>query len=142
MALGIQEFFKTFNKDRMDLVEAFYDENAEFIDPLVHFTDRAQLKRYYERLYQNVESIKFEFSQEVVQGQDHMAAWKMTFVAPKFNGGKPVTADGVSHVRFGGKEGKAIYHRDYFDMGEYVYERVPVLSSVIRLVKRVMAGQH
>ena len=28
------------------------------------------------------------------------------------------------------------YHRDYFDMGEFIYERVPVLGSVIRAIKR------
>lgn len=140
--LGIQEFFKLFSKDRMDLVEQFYDPEVHFMDPMVDFKTRDELKRYYEKLYQNVDSIRFDFSVETKEGDTHMAAWKMTLTAKKFNGGRPVIVDGISHVRFGGKEGKAVYHRDYFDMGAFVYEHVPVLSGLIRLVKKIMSGQH
>jgi hypothetical protein len=140
--LGIQEFFQQFNKDRMDLVEQFYDADIHFMDPMVDFTNRDQLKRYYEKLYQNVDAIRFDFSSEVKEGDTHMAAWTMTLTAKKFNGGRPVVVAGVSHVRFGGKEGKAVYHRDYFDMGAFVYEHVPLLSGLIGLVKKIMSGQH
>lgn len=140
--LGIQEFFNLFSKDRMDLVEQFYDPDIHFMDPMVNFQTRDELKRYYEKLYQNVDSIRFDFSAEAKDGDTHIAVWKMILTAKKFNGGKPVIVDGVSHVRFGGKEGKAVYHRDYFDMGAFVYEHVPVLSGLIRLVKKIMSGQH
>ncbi|HGP4674712.1 TPA: nuclear transport factor 2 family protein, partial [Vibrio cholerae O1] len=33
-------------------------------------------------------------------------------------------------------EGKVTYHRDYFDMGEMLYEQLPVLGQVIRAIKR------
>jgi len=29
-----------------------------------------------------------------------------------------------------------IYHRDYFDMGAFVYENIPVLGSVVRYTKK------
>ena len=38
------------------------------------------------------------------------------------------------------RNAKAIAHRDYFDMGEFVYERVPVLRLIIRHIKNRMAG--
>jgi len=141
--LGIEEFFQQLNKDRMDLVEQFYDANVEFLDPMVHFKNRDLVKRYYEKLYRNVDSIRFDFSGVTQQGDTHMAVWTMTLTAKNFNGGRPVVVDGVSHVRFAaGEGGKAIYHRDYFDMGAFVYEHVPILSALIRLVKKIMSGQH
>lgn len=140
--MGIEEFFNLFSKERMDLVDVFYDEDVHFIDPMVNFKNRGQLRSYYEKLYQNVESIRFDFLAHIKEGDTHMAAWRMTLVAQKFNGGRPVVVDGISHVRFGGKEGKAVYHRDYFDMGAFVYEHVPVVSSLVRLVKKVMSGAH
>jgi hypothetical protein len=42
-------------------------------------------------------------------------------------------------IPFAGKDGKVISDRDYFDMGEFIYERVPVLRSVIGYIKRKMA---
>jgi len=34
--------------------------------------------------------------------------------------------------------GKVARHRDYCDAGEEVYEKIPVLGAVIRLVRRKM----
>ena len=33
------------------------------------------------------------------------------------------------------QDGKVFQHHDYFDMGEFIYERVPVLGGVIRAIK-------
>ena len=49
-----------------------------------------------------------------------------------------MAVDGISTIRFGGKEGKAVYHRDYYDMGEFVYERIPVVKNIIKLIKKKM----
>ena len=135
-------FFEQLNKNTMNLVDDFYDEHAQFIDPIVNFTSRAQIKTYYDNLYRNVESIRWEIPDEVREGDKCTLVWKMTLTAKGFNGGKPVVVDGVSVIKFGGKEGKAIYHRDYFDMGAFVYEGVPILGAVIRFVKSKMAGHQ
>jgi hypothetical protein len=63
----------------------------------------------------------------------------MTLETSKLNGGKPFSVEGNSVIVFGGPEGKAIYHRDYFDMGEFVYERIPVLGALVRYIKEQMA---
>mgnify|MGYP001788744818 CR=1 FL=1 len=62
--------------------------------------------------------------------------------APSLNSGREITVDGVSLITFGGREGKVISHRDYFDMGEFIYERVPILSTVIRIIKNKMSGNE
>jgi hypothetical protein len=65
----------------------------------------------------------------------------MYLKTPSFNSGKELTVDGVSLITFGGKHGKAIDHRDYFDMGEFIYERVPLLGSAVRLLKNKMGSK-
>jgi limonene-1,2-epoxide hydrolase len=40
---------------------------------------------------------------------------------------------GISHLKF--LENQVIYHRDYFDLGEMVYEHVPVLGKIVRFIK-------
>ncbi len=135
-------FFESLNKDTMNLVDDFYDEDIIFSDPIVCLKNRQQVKDYYANLYRNVESISWSFSDEINDRMDCALVWKMTLIAKSFNGGKPVAVDGVSVIKFGGKEGKAIYHRDYFDMGAFVYEGVPVLGGIIRFVKAKMASHQ
>jgi hypothetical protein len=45
------------------------------------------------------------------------------------------------HGRFRQGARAAIKHRDYFDMGEFVYERIPVLRSIIDYIKSRLAGK-
>ena len=54
------------------------------------------------------------------------------------NAGKPIAVDGVSVIKVGGMQGKVIYHRDYFDMGAFIYEHIPLLGNVIKGIKAKM----
>jgi ketosteroid isomerase-like protein len=136
----ISNFFRNLNIDHMELVERFYDKNAEFRDPVVDIRGVSALRDYYAGLYKNVKSIRFDFSDEVVQGNDHVVVWKMTLLSDSLNDGKEFSIDGNSFIRFGGSDGKVIFHRDYFDMGAFIYERVPVLGRVIRYIKGKLAS--
>jgi hypothetical protein len=130
---NIEKFFNGLNKDTMHLVDEFYDQNIEFHDPLINVKGRDQMNAYYKGLYDNVTSINFIFSEEVVQGDSHVVAWKM-IMESKLNNGKPTELDALSLIKFGGPENKAIYHRDYYDMGQFVYQYVPILKNVIKYV--------
>ena len=68
-----------------------------------------------------------------------MAPWTMTLTAEGLNGGEPVSVIGISHLTFDEKTDLVIYHRDYFDMGAFIYEQVPVLGSIVRMIKRKLA---
>lgn len=132
-----KEFFNHLNKETMDLVDDFYDQDVVFKDPLVLFSNRQPLKEYYRGLYQNVSLIRFTFENEVLSGPQCTFSWTMEMTCG-LNNGEPMSVNGISTIRFGGKEGKAVYHRDYYDMGEFVYERIPIVKSVIKLIKKKM----
>ena len=57
----------------------------------------------------------------------------------KVGGGEPIILDGVSVFKY--EEGKAVYQRDYFDLGAMIYEKVPVLGSVVRWIKKRAHGK-
>lgn len=137
-----KEFFTKLNKNSMDLVDQFYDQFAIFQDPLVKLHSSKAIKRYYANMYENVQHIHFAFIDENSADNHTTLEWRMTLTAENFNGGKPVVVDGVSVIKFGGKEGKAVYHRDYFDLGEFVYEGLPLVGGIIRYAKRKMAGHQ
>lgn len=142
MGISVKEFFSGLNKDSMSLVDQFYDENCLFKDPVVQLPNRSSIKAYYEKLYSQVDQITFDFSREVRERDRYTGTWTMTLTAKGFHGGKPLTIDGISYIEFGGREGKAIYHRDYFDMGEFVYEWLPIVGPQVRFVKSIFKKNH
>lgn len=131
---SIKKLFSETGKDNLKPIYEFYHENIEFSDPVGGHKGRANLVKYYENLYQNVEEIRFDFSSFIESGNTVVGIWKMTLKTPKLNGGEAFVVEGNSHVIFD-SEGKAIYHRDYFDMGEFIYERIPVIGYLVRKVK-------
>lgn len=137
----VEEFFNQLSQNTMDLVDRFYAENTHFLDPVVNLRGRKAVRKYYENLYQNVESIRFEFSGKIEQGDEQVAFWTMVLRAKGLNGGKEVRVIGNSHFRLDPQTRQALYHRDYFDMGEFIYEGVPVLGSVIRYIKGRLSAQ-
>jgi hypothetical protein len=60
--------------------------------------------------------------------------WKMYLKASGLKGGEEIILNGGSLIKFNDK-GLVSYHRDYFDMGEFIYEHIPGLSWIISIVK-------
>ena len=130
----IKFFFEKLTKDNMTLVDEFYHPQVDFIDPVGSIKGSEKIKQYYGHMYQNVKSIKFDFTEFHEAGNHVTAIWKMTLETEKLNGGEPFSVDGNSVIKFD-ENGKAVYHRDYFDMGSFIYERIPVVGFVIKKIK-------
>jgi len=126
--------FNTLNKDNVsEVVDQFYHEEVEFSDPVEKIKGRDGIKKYYGNMYKNVKEIRFDFSEMVSQGDTVVGVWVMTLKTDSLNGGESFQVEGNSVIRF--KDGKAIYHRDYFDMGAFIYEKIPVVGWLVRKVK-------
>ena len=136
---GLMDHFKNIfnqlNNNNLELLDEIYTLDVTFRDPVHALDGLPALRDYYARLYNGVVSCRFEFEAEILEGQQGMLVWLMQFQHARFRPGETLELRGVSHLRFL-EDGRVNYHRDYFDMGEFIYERVPVLGSVIRAIKR------
>jgi len=131
----VKFIFKNLTKDNLELIDDFYDKDVKFIDPIGELNGSHKIKKYYENMYKNVKVIRFEFSETLEQNQTVVAFWSMYLETDKLNSGKGFTIEGNSIIRFN-FEGKAIYHRDYFDLGAFLYERIPVMGFIIEKIKK------
>ncbi len=132
----LQHFKDVFNRldaTRLDLLDEIYSRDVTFIDPVHELSGLPALREYYRRLYQGVIRCRFDFDDEFVQDGRAALIWSMQFEHERFRKHGVMTLGGVSHLRF---TDRVFYHRDYFDMGAFLYERVPLLSGVIRTIKR------
>ncbi|MDS4043172.1 MAG: nuclear transport factor 2 family protein [Candidatus Competibacter sp.] len=126
--------FNQLNRDNLPLLGEIYTSDVRFRDPVHALDGLPALRNYYGRLYVGVVSCHFDFEAEVIQGQQGMLAWVMRFQHARFRAGETLGLRGASHLQFL-DDGRVHYHRDYFDMGEFIYERVPVLGGIIRAIK-------
>ena len=131
----IEATFNALTKDNLHILDGFYHPDVVFEDPLGRIEGLSRLKRYYAGMYEGVTAISFDFSEQVVAGDMHVAAWTMRMRASKLNKGREVVLDGISVIRFD-EEDLVVYHRDYFDVGAMVYEHVPVVRFFVRQVKK------
>jgi len=131
----INRAFNELNKDTINELDSFYHEKAVFNDPLEKIVGRPALKEYYASLYQSVESISFDITDEVIQGNNHFITWTMKMRTPKVKNGKEVVLEGASLIKFETETNLVIYHRDYFDMGAFIYEHLPFVGGLIRFIK-------
>jgi hypothetical protein len=54
---------------------------------------------------------------------------------PRLRKGSPVTVEGLSRLEFDAEE-KVKLHRDYFDLGEMLYENLPLIGMVVTSIKK------
>lgn len=122
----------------LEILNDYYDENIHFLDPLSNLKGLANLRAYYQHLYKNVIDIEFVFDDELANEEKQFFTWTMQLQAKGLNKGRPIEVKGCSHIIFSPESGKVIYHRDYFDVGEFIYEQLPVLRWIHRQVKKQM----
>nr|WP_285817717.1 nuclear transport factor 2 family protein [Echinimonas agarilytica] len=126
------------NADNVEQLKQWYGVDATFVDPFHSVSGIDAIVHYFAAMYENVESIHFDYKWQMSNDDGTVIGWVMTFTHKKINGGKPVSVDGVSHIRI--EQGKVIYHRDFFDGASMLYEQLPVLGSMIRFLKKRMAA--
>ncbi len=132
----LAEFTKLFNeldKGNLNKLSEVYSEDVQFQDPLGSVRGLDELTRYFAGAYANALSCRFDFAEPVVNGSSAAIPWVMHLRHKRIRKGREIAVDGISRLQI--KDGKVCYHRDYFDAGQLLYENLPIVGRIIRLVK-------
>lgn len=127
------EVYQQLSTDNLALLASIYHQDVVFIDPMHQLTGFTHLNHYFSQLYQNLTTCRFVIKTVLLDEEQAVIFWQMTYQHPKLNGGNPVTVEGNSHIK--GQDNKVIYHRDYLDLGAMLYEQLPLLGRVIKWIK-------
>lgn len=137
----ISDFLKLYNqldKSNLELLAHVYGDNIVFEDPLHKIEGLPALTDYFANMYENLNQGQFDIHTSFEQNNKASVYWVMTFSHKKIKQGQPLQVSGNTYLEF--ENGKVIYHRDYFDAGEMIYQHLPVFSTVINLIKRRTAA--
>ena len=131
-----EQFYASLSLSSVARLEDVYHHQIEFTDPIATHHGIDNVKRYFTDLLENTKSCQCKIIQTIGSGERYSITWEMQFEHPKLNAGQPITVDGISYLEV--KEQRIILHRDYFDVGQMIYEQVPILKWLIRQIKNRM----
>lgn len=132
----LENFMSTYlqlDKTNLELLDKIYRDDIVFTDPLHRIEGLANLKNYFSYMYDNVQSIHFDYESQICTDNEASIQWLMTFRHKKLNNAKSIEVNGSSHLRF---DDKVYYHRDYFDAGQMLYEHIPLVRRLISFIKK------
>lgn len=133
------DYFNQLSNSNLSSTQAIYHKEVQFIDPVHQIHGRDQLISYLEHGYQRLNYAKFTAEQAAVTDNQGFLSWQMCLSHPAIGKGKEIVVYGCSALRW--HEDQIIYHRDYYDLTEMVYQHIPVISWLTGKVRQKMADK-
>ena len=126
--------FENLSRDQVGALADLYSPDAYFKDPFNEVHGNAAIIAIYKHMYRQVDDPRFRISHRVLEGDDAFIVWAFHFRMNN-KAGQDQCIRGSSHLRFS-SEHKVTYHRDYWDAAEELYEKLPGLGWLMRLLRR------
>jgi steroid delta-isomerase len=134
----VRAYFESLSPESAQRIGEYYAADAYFKDPFNEVRGVAAIRRIFEHMFVQVEAPRFVVREVVARGDDAFLTWDFLLRIRRL-GGREQVIRGASHLKFDG-EGRISYHRDYWDVAEELYEKLPVLGGLMRLLKKRAAG--
>lgn len=127
-------FYRVFSMETVrGHVRNVYAEDAYFRDGYREVEGLDNIEAYFLKSAETVQTATFDIQDVAVHEGNYYFRWVMHLTTKRWKD-EPVTTVGMSHVRFD-RDGRVTFHQDYWDTS-VVYEKVPVMGSVIRWIRR------
>lgn len=120
-------FFASLTSDFKD--ETFYEifaSDVVFEDPFQCVCSVDKIITVFRHMYTTLNHPKFIIKESMSHEKSGYIRWEFIYDTNRF--------EGVSHVVFN-DEGLVVSHRDFWDAASNVYETIPLLGSLLRLIK-------
>ena len=128
-------FFEELSPASLSKLDQHYAEQALFKDPFNEVNGPAAIRKIFEHMFETLVEPRFVVTEQMAQGEQCFLTWEFRFQFPKHQRGTEQAIMGASHLFFDAN-GKVIRHRDYWDAAEELYEKLPVLGTAMRWLKR------
>lgn len=126
-------FYEHLQPAHLDALEHIYAVDAAFKDPFNEVRGIAAIRHIFAHMFSTLLEPRFVVTTQVLQGHQCFLSWEFHFRVKRQRGVAQVIR-GASHVVFN-REGRVEMHRDYWDAAEELYEKLPVVGSLMRWMK-------
>ena len=129
-------FFESITPESVSRFPEFYAENAWFKDPFNEVRGVGAIQRIFAHMFGQVDEPRFVVSEQVTDANGAVLIWNFHYRSRgAAKTGEEQVMRGVSHLKFDA-DGKVAYHRDYWDTGEELYMKIPLLGALMRFLRR------
>lgn len=133
---ALLQFYQTLTPESVSDFGTFYSETAYFKDPFNEVHHLADIQAIFSRMFRQIDEPRFEILERVGDQGGLFLVWDLHFRLGSWKPDQARRIHGVSHLRFDA-DAKVCYHRDYWDTGEELYEKLPLLGLGVRLLRRI-----
>lgn len=130
----IAEWFETLTPATLTSVGMIYAHDAVFIDPFNQLKGIQSVRAVYQHMFDTLVSPRFVITKSVVEAQSGFMTWDFVFERQ----GQSLSIAGCTHFELN-EAGLITLHQDYWDPAQQLYERIPVLGGVLRMLRRKLA---
>jgi steroid Delta-isomerase len=128
-------FFELLTPEDVQRVAEFYRDDARFKDPFNEVQGIHAIEHVFSHMYIALHEPRFVVRDIVAEGDQCFLTWDFLFRFKRFSPTQEQCVRGGSHIVFAG-DGRIALHRDYWDAAEELYEKLPVVSTLMRWLKR------
>ena len=131
-------FFQHLSPADLTWLGTLYAADACFKDPFNDVQGLPAIEAVFAHMFRALDAPRFIVTGQIAQGRQAMLTWDFKFGFKGEMGTQ--TVRGATHLQFNAA-GLVTLHRDYWDAAEELYEKRPVLGTLMRWLKRrVRAG--
>ncbi len=128
-------FFENIRRENTRDLAKIYTKDVFFKDPFNEVNDIQHVIAIFDHMFHQLDQPRFVVTTHVSQGDQAFLTWDFLFKMKRYKRDEQCIR-GASHVRFTA-DGRVCYHRDYWDAAEELYEKLPLIGSVMRGLKKM-----
>ena len=128
-------YFESITEAKLPQLRNFYAPDAYFKDPFNEVRDVASIEHIFAEMYVSLHEPRSVVHSKVEQGDQAFLTWDFNFRIKKHKPHVAQTIRGSSHLKFD-EQGRVCYHRDYWDAAEELYEKLPIVGVLMRILKK------
>lgn len=132
----VVRYFETFAPASLDTLGRIYADDAVFVDPFNDVRGLGAIHRIYARMFETLDEPCFEVTEVLAQDVRCLLVW--TFAFRRRGRASEWRIHGSSLLRFA-PDGRIAEHRDYWDAASQLYEKLPFIGALLRVLRRRMA---
>lgn len=132
------DFYETIDAATLHArLPSVYARDARFKDPFNDVQGHAAIAGIFAHMFNQLDNPGFHVITGIQQGRDGFVTWEFRFRMKRYSKALQCIR-GASHIVFD-DAGLVQVHRDYWDAAEELYEKIPLLGTFMKMLKRAAA---
>lgn len=131
------KFYEDYSVDNIAATDEIYTQDVEFIDPVHRVNGGLALKNYLRKMALNLQYYQIDYVDSLWGEDSAYLTWEMTYSHKSLEGGRLITLRGMSHLKY---TSRIYYHEDSYDLGQMLYEHIPLLGPMTRFLKKRLSS--